>query len=156
MIANSIVYRQAEGKDFDLTYNIKSNSIRHLVDKIWGWDDTEQLDYHEKQFNPERIRIIVYENQAIGYISIFETEETFFIENILIETAFQSKGIGTEVLLDSIKTANNKNIELQVLKINESAKRLYEKLNFEVFEQTDLHYRMRYKKINIRIRKQQV
>lgn len=141
-----INYRQANDNDFDLTFTIKTNSSRQLVEKIWGWDNAIQIDYHKRQFNPNKTKIIIYENNHVGYISIVDTDDTIFIENILIDTAFQGKGIGTKVILDTIKIAvrQNKNIELQVFKINESAIRLYERLDFETFEQTDLHYKMRY------------
>jgi ribosomal protein S18 acetylase RimI-like enzyme len=147
MALKIINYRQANDNDFDLTFTIKTNSSRQLVEKIWGWDNAIQIDYHKRQFNPNKTKIIIYENNQVGYISIFETDDTIFIENIHIDTAFQGKGIGTKVILDTIKIAvrHNKNIELQVIKINESAIRLYERLDFETFEQKDLHYKMRYK-----------
>lgn len=147
MTVENISYRQATDNDFDFTFTIKSNSTKQIVEKIWGWDNAIQMDYHKRQFNPNRTKIITYENNEVGYISIVETEDTIFIENILIDTVFQGKCIGTKVILDTIKIAveQKKDIGLQVFKINESAIRLYERLNFETFEQTDLHYKMIYK-----------
>ena len=141
-----ILYRQAKDKDFDFTFRIKKNSTRQLVEKIWGWDNATQLDYHKRQFDPTKIRIIIHEKCEVGYISTLVSENEIFIENILIDTLFQGKKIGTEVLLDTIKTAveQKKIIDLQVLKINERAKKLYEKLNFQTVGQTELHYKMRY------------
>ena len=142
-----INYRQAKDNDFDLTFTVKSNCTRQLIEKIWGWDNALQIDYHQRQFNPNKTKIIIYKNVEVGYVSIADKYDTILIENILIHTAFQGKGIGTSVILDTIKIAveQNKNIELQVFKINESATRFYERLNFEKFDQTDLHYKMRYK-----------
>lgn len=140
-------YRQAADSDFDLTYAIKENSTKNLIDSIWGWNNEFQLDYHKKQFIPGKIKIIISNNNEVGFVTAYDSGNTIFIENILIDTRFQGKGIGTKVLTDIIAKAiqQNKNIELQVLKINERAKKLYERLNFGVFEQTDLHYKMRYK-----------
>ncbi len=139
-------YRQAKDNDFGLTFTIKSNSIKQLVEKIWGWDNAIQIDYHQKQFNPNNTKIIMYENNEVGYISVFNSGDIIFIENIFIDTTFQSKGIGTKVILDTITTAveQNKHIELQVFKINERAIRFYERLNFQKYDQTELHYKMRY------------
>lgn len=55
------------------------------------------------------------------------------------------------MLLETIKNAveHKRSIELQVLKINVRAKKLYERLNFQTFEQTDLHYKMRYEENGI-------
>lgn len=141
-----IDYRQATENDFDLTYTIKKNATKDLIDKIWVWDNSFQLDYHRKQFNPARVNILIDNNHAAGFIAVNETERTIFIENILIDTAFQGKGIGTQVLMDLMEKAfrQNKNIELQVLRVNERAKKFYDRLGFEVVEETDLHYKMSY------------
>ena len=74
------------------------------------------------------------------------------IENILVDPDFQGRNIGTRVLLDTIETGSeyNKIIELQVLKINTRAIKLYESLNFKTFEETELHYKMRYQKNGMR------
>lgn len=139
-------YRQAGDSDFDLTYAIKENSTRNLIDSIWGWNHEFQLDYHKKQFIPGKIRIILNNNDEVGFVSAYDSGNTIFIENILIDTRYQGKGIGTKVLTDIITKAlqQDKNIELQVLKINERAAKLYKQLHFEIFEETDLHYKMRY------------
>ncbi len=119
--------------------------MKQLVEKIWGWDDTVQLDYHKKQFDPKKIKIIIYEKQEVGFISTSENENTLFIESILIDKSFQGKQIGTKVLLDLIRkaTEQKKNVELQVLKINDKAKKLYDRLNFKTLGETELHYKMR-------------
>lgn len=142
-----IYYRQAIDEDFDFTFKIKSNASRQLIQKIWGWDNIVQLDYHNKHFNPNNIKVVIDSNMEVGYISTLDTDSMLFIENIMIENSFQGKGIGTNVIMDTLKTAleKNKKIELQVLKINDRAKKLYEILDFETFEQTDLHYKMRYR-----------
>ncbi|PKK36730.1 hypothetical protein BWI96_10140 [Siphonobacter sp. SORGH_AS_0500] len=141
-----ISYRQSDDNDFELTFRIKTNSTRQLVEKIWGWDNTVQLEFHKRQFDPNKIKIIINENHEVGYISTLVNDYSIFIESILIETSFQGKKIGTKVLLDVIKNAieQKKNIELQVFKINDRAKKLYESLNFQTVGQTELHYKMRY------------
>lgn len=141
-----ILYREANDDDFHLTFIIKTNSTKQLVEKIWGWDEDIQLDYHKNQFDPNKIKIIIDDEQEVGYISTSTSGNILFIENIVIDTIFQGKNIGTKVLLDTIKSAveHKRSIELKVLKINDRAKKLYERLNFQTFEQTELHYKMRY------------
>jgi len=141
-----ISYRQAEENDFDLTLKIKSRSIRQYIEQIWGWDDHAQLAYHKKQFNPKHLKIILYHNTEVGLIDMEETIDTFFLANILVDQDFQGQGIGKSVMKDIIEqaTQQNKKIELQVFKINTRAKKLYEKLGFNITGETDLHYKMRY------------
>ena len=144
-----ILYRQANDNDFDLTFKIKKNSTKQLVEKIWGWDDTVQLDYHKKQFDPKKIKIIIDEKEEVGFLSTLDNETTLFIENIVIDKNFQSKQIGTKVFLDTITRAKEqkKNVELQVFKINDKAIKLYKRLNFKTFGETELHYKMRYENV---------
>ena len=146
-----ILYRQATDEDFEFTFKIKTSSTKKIVEKIWGWDDDIQLDYHTNQFNSNKIKIIIEGTQEVGYISTSITGNILFIENILVDPDFQGRNIGTRVLLDTIETAfeYNKIIELQVLKINKRAIKLYECLNFQTFEQTELHYKMRYKEMEV-------
>lgn len=146
-----IVYREANHDDLHFTFKMKTNSTKQLVEKIWGWDDDIQLEYHKNQFDPNKIKIIIDAQQEVGYLSTLMTENVFFIENIVINPIFQGRNIGTKVLLETIKNAveHKRSIELQVLKINVRAKKLYERLNFQTFEQTDLHYKMRYEENGI-------
>lgn len=141
-----INYRQAEPFDVELTFTIKKRASQALVAQIWGWDDAFQLAYHQKQFEPSKMQLICMDNLEIGLIVVSEKENQLFLENLLIDPTFQGMGIGTEVLTALITKAKqaNKGIELQVLKINERAKKLYESLNFVVFNETELHYQMRY------------
>ena len=141
-----ISYRQATERDFDFTFKIKANATKNLVENIWGWYNDIQIDYHKKQFNPNKIKIIIYGTQEVGYISTVITGNILIVENILIDPLFQGKNIGSRVLLSTIKAGieQNKSIELQVLKINTGAKKLYERLNIKTFEETELHYKMKY------------
>ncbi|HZG25384.1 MAG TPA: GNAT family N-acetyltransferase [Chitinophagaceae bacterium] len=146
MTDNPVTGRNATINDFDLTYSLKERSTKHLIEKIWGWDNNFQLDYHKSQFDPNKTKIIVKDNKDIGYISVREEQDRILIENIIIDPCYQAQGIGTIVLSDLIKKGRNeqKNIELQVLRINTRAKSLYDRLKFDTFEQTDLHFKMRY------------
>lgn len=143
MTEGHIKYRKATEDDVALTYSIKRRSTKHLIEKIWGWEDNFQIDYYRKNFAPGKTQIIIHDNSEIGFFVINEDPDKVFIENILIDPAFQGKGIGTKVLADIIIGAANKKIELQVFKINVRAKQLYERLGFETYEQTILHYKMR-------------
>lgn len=145
-----ISYRKGKPKDFDYTFRVKVNSTKQLVEKIWGWDYDVQLNYHKNQFDHKNIKIILKDQQEVGYISILSDTGICFIENIIIDKPYQGENIGTNVLIDTIEFGleNNKSIELQVLKINLQAKRLYEKLNFRIFAETELHYKMRYEEFS--------
>ena len=56
---------------------------------------------------------------------------TFEIGNICIKPEYQNKGIGTAILKEIIFENKDKNIKLQVFKINKRAIKLYEKMDLK-------------------------
>jgi len=66
------------------------------------------------------------------------------IVEIQIAPEFQGRGIGTEVLRDIIEIGreNRLKVALGVLKVNEKAERLYEKLGFKIIGETNTHFLM--------------
>ena len=140
-----INYRQATNSDFELTFQIKSDSIKPYIEKIWGWNYELQLDFHKKDFKPAQIQIILDESgQEIGLLNKVETDQSIHLLNLLIRDTAQGKGIGTNILKDMILQSRltNRKIELQVFKINDGARRLYQKLGFSIIAETEFHYQM--------------
>jgi len=140
-----IIFRDATQDDLLLTYQIKKLSIRPYVEKIWGWNEGDQLSFHEKSFKPAEIRIIQNEQrESVGLLDSIEDDTRIYIKGLLICDFAQGKGIGTAILSELIGNARstNKRIELQVFIVNERAKKLYESLGFRTIGQTDLHYQM--------------
>jgi RimJ/RimL family protein N-acetyltransferase len=140
-----ILFRNATDADFDLTYQIKKTSLKPYIEKIWGWNEEVQLDFHIKDFKPEEIKILQDEDgDDIGLLITSEDNISLCIKSILLTNNAQGNGVGTAVLADLIEQARsgNKRIELQVFKVNERAQKLYERLGFRVVGETELHYQM--------------
>ena len=140
-----IRFRNATDADFDLIFQIKRKSIKPYIEKIWGWDDAVQLEFHNEDFKSEKIKIIIDEsNDAIGLIIAIENKTHIYLQSLLLCDNVQGKGIGTEILHHLIKQAKSKSkqIKLQVFKVNKRAKALYERLGFSTTGQTEFHYQM--------------
>ncbi|WP_299779128.1 GNAT family N-acetyltransferase [uncultured Formosa sp.] len=135
-------FRAAAASDLNLTYAIKTKSIKPYVASIWGWDDDFQ--YHTECFNPLNTQIICYKKEAIGFFNIIETETFFIIENLLISENFQSLGIGEfvldTILLQTIK--EKKSVRLQVFKINTKAQQFYRRFGFKSISTSEHHILM--------------
>jgi RimJ/RimL family protein N-acetyltransferase len=141
-----ITFRHATQDDLELTYQIKELSIKPYVEKIWGWDEEDQLAFHQKGFKPEGIRILQNEqSEPIGLLDLIEDNACVYIKSLLICDFAQGKGIGTTILSEIIGKARltNRRVELQVFVVNERARKLYESLGFKTIGQTNLHYQMR-------------
>ena len=123
--------RDATNTDLEITYRIKSNSIKPYVEKIWSWDEQFQKKTHETNFTASDTKIIERNRKEV--------------ENLLIEKEFQNLGIGKAVMEKIIERANSekKLIRLQVFKINIKAQKFYENLGFEKNSDTENHIGMK-------------
>jgi len=59
-------------------------------------------------------KIAVIENKIIGFLTMFEFKEFYYLEDICILPSFQNKGVGTKLLniANEFSTNNKKNIAL--------------------------------------------
>jgi GNAT superfamily N-acetyltransferase len=119
------------------------------VDRTWGWDESWQQEYFFSHFNEQQLHIIHIDNTDIGVLSAEENEETVLLRIIEILPRYKNRGIGTSIIKDIIKNAllKGKSLRLQVLKVNERARVLYERLGFCITGETDTHYLMEYSDI---------
>lgn len=127
-----IHFRNALSSDLDLTYKIKSTSIKPYVEKIWTWDELYQQESHKFNFNPFDTQLIIYNEKEVGYLILKEIYKEIYIENLLIVDEFQNLGIGKKTMATIIERANLKKklIRLQVFKINIKAQKFYGNLGF--------------------------
>ncbi len=81
------------------------------------------------------------DNKLIGFIHIIKLYETMDIVNIVVDTNYRKKGIGSKLIdyiLDNIKDIEN--IMLEVNEHNISAINLYKKYNFEIINKRNNYY----------------
>ena len=139
-------FRDCIMSDFDFLFNLKKQNFKWYVDKIWGWDDDDQKE-RLKQDLEEHLQnkhIIMYNDIPIGTYALNITENgDCLISEISLLKDYQRKGIGTQILQNQLNENQNKKIRtiLQVFKDN-PAKKLYEKLGFTIYNETETHYQM--------------
>ena len=136
----NLFFRPANQTDFELTYRLKSRSLKPYVKEIWGWDEDTQRQYHLKNFNSSLIKIIGNGEEEFGLLEIIENEKEIFIAKILIEEDYQGKGIGARIMeqLDH----KGKKLQLEVFKINHRAVKFYKKHGFNITDETELKWVM--------------
>lgn len=135
--------REATSADSDLCLEIKRLSFGDYVDQIWGWDEGLQRRLHEKDFEPEKFKIVHLDGQDIGLLSVREEGNSIWIGQVYILPIHQNKGHGTRLIQNVIAEADRacKSVKLQVLKIN-PARKLYERLGFVVTGTNGPHHVM--------------
>ncbi len=78
---------------------------------------------------------------------ITKNENCLLLDEIFIEKQYKNKEIETSIIKDVLSKSNN-NVYLWVYKDNIKAINLYNKLGFNVKEETDSRYYMEYKVVN--------
>ena len=142
----NIKFRKCTLEDFDFLFKLKKDNFKIYVDKIWGWNDEDQIERMRIDLEEtlEQKQIIIFNDVEIGVFSFYMLEnDVCRINEINILKEYQRKGIGSYILENKLKENSDKNIKtiLQVFKDNPAFK-LYKRLGFEVYEETETHYRM--------------
>jgi ribosomal protein S18 acetylase RimI-like enzyme len=114
------------------------------LELLWGWNEEAQYEFHQEHFNPNNFQIIEISNEPIGYLESHIKSDSLFLANLMILKEYQGKGIGKIILNDLQK--NHPKIELEVLKVNFLAKRFYQHLGFEVIEEMEDVFKMKFYK----------
>jgi ribosomal protein S18 acetylase RimI-like enzyme len=126
-----------------MVYELKVASMRDYVDAVYGWDDAVQKVFFDKDFRPKDITIITANGLDAGMFEIENKDDGYFLRRIEVYPTFQNHGIGSKIIRDIMLQASSedKKVSLLVFCINPAWK-LYERLGFEIVEETDTHYRM--------------
>ena len=133
--------RAVRPDDFAFAFSAKSDAMRAHIEAHWGWDEAFQLSHHQKRWKEKPWQIIVFDEQAIGTVSIdFLPSHLQFGEFYLLK-AFRSQGIGSQILAETLKIADAKRLEtrLEYLKWNPVAS-LYARHGFGIVAENEIHY----------------
>ena len=87
---------------------------------------------------------IIVDNKIVGCILLTNNDNGKLLDEIYLEEEYRNKGIGTKIIMDILD--NNDVVYLWVYKENEKAISLYKKLGFNVIEETESRYYMKYNK----------
>lgn len=129
--------RKATQTDSLFFYEVKKIVLRKYIEDIWGWDETFQIKFHQENYHPDLSYVIKIGNNNAGTVEIREDKERIFICSLYLLPSYQGKGLGGAIVQNCIQQAQkeDKVVELEVLKSNTGAKRLYERLGFKVVEE---------------------
>lgn len=136
---------ESKVSDLEITYQIMCNSFKPYFEKLWDWDEAHQQKLHKKKFKVSKTKLIQFREQIVGYIVVSEKNREIYIENLLIDKAFQNRGIGSEVMETIVQKSvlEKKVIRLQVFKINTRAQQFYQNLGFEKTSETEFNFEMK-------------
>ena len=90
----------------------------------------------------EYYKIITCDNKKVGCCLVVKKDDGVILDEIYLEEEYRNKGIGTNVIKNILQS--NSIVYLWVYKENIKAISLYKKLGFNIIEETESRYYMRY------------
>jgi GNAT superfamily N-acetyltransferase len=138
-----IELRPALDHDFGYCRRIYFVEMRWIIEEL-HLDRTAQETSFRQQWNSTQVRIIGLDGTDVGWVQTIREDDELFVAQMFVDSQFQRKGIGTEVMkrLISVATAFNLAIRLNVVRIN-PARRLYERMGFRVTHEDDRKFYMK-------------
>jgi ribosomal protein S18 acetylase RimI-like enzyme len=120
--------------------------MRLVIEQTWGWDEEWQRRDFDRRFRSYAASVIELEGAAVGGLLLDRTPVGVDIVELQILPEYQGKGIGTSVVRRVIKDAAHEGfpVTLSVVSANGRAKRLYERLGFQVTASEKPFIRMRF------------
>ncbi len=134
--------RTATADDFEFLFELKRAAYRDHVLATYGtWDDQWQRDRLASHFDPAAVQIVVADGRTVGELVVEWNEDPVFFAAIELLPEMRGRGIGTAVIQDVLERARGmgKRVRLQVFKVNDRARQLYERLGFRTTGSTETH-----------------
>jgi ribosomal protein S18 acetylase RimI-like enzyme len=132
--------------DRDFLFGLNEATMREHVERVWGWDDEEQNAFFDDRFDPDRSQIIQADGEDIGVLIVEEDADEIYLAEIEILPVWQKRGLGSSIVRSLMKdaAASGKPLTLRVLRVNERARALYERLGFRPFKEIETHTYLRW------------
>ena len=137
-------FRKAEASDSEFVFAVKAAAYREYVEQVWGWDDSDQRERHDKEFALHDFRIIQFRKTDVGFLITSCPSGTIKVNQIYILPEYQGKGIGSACFTRIIDEASleQKSVVLQVLKVNTRGVDLYQRLGFTIVGEDAIYFHM--------------
>lgn len=134
----------AELSDEPFLRELHAATMRPLVEQIWGWDHSVQEGFFQQHLAAGDISIVKVAGVRVGSVQVHDDPGHTFLSQIEIAPEHQGHGYGSRVigLLQERAKGRGARVDLQVLKVNVAALRLYQRLGFVITDETDTHHRM--------------
>jgi len=142
-----IELRQATVEDTNFLWDVFHIAMKDYITQTRGeWNEQREESQFRDQLDLSAAQVILSKNLEVGFIMAPIKDNARWIHTICIVPEHQNRGIGTEVVRSVIAEAETQNMPLylSVLKVN-PARRLYERLGFVVIEETEHHFRMKFR-----------
>ena len=137
---------KSSNKDIEKLIDYKKRTIYEYAKDLSN-DEISKINNYVEYEVPKLINdysnIIVY-NKVIGCLLLTDKDDGILLDEIYLEEEYRNKGIGTDIIKKVLK--DNNIVYLWVYKENIKAISLYKNLGFNVIDETESRYYMKYSK----------
>lgn len=129
--------------DYEFARETYYATMRWIIERLFGWNQAEQDASFATQFRLNEARLIMMDDQRVGWIQVQQTESAVTLHQFYVVPALQRRGIGTRVLEMVIQEARSqgKPLKVAVVKLN-PAKGLYDRHGFRTTHEDEYKYYM--------------
>ena len=141
---NNLRLRKATADDSEFAYQTKKVAFREYAEKVWGWDEDEQRQLHERRFASQDSQVIQVSGIDVGVLAVVRQPDCVKVNQVFILPEHQSRGIGAVCIMRIIEDAavSKLPVQLQVLKVNSRAFTFFQRLGFGSTGESDTHILM--------------
>jgi GNAT superfamily N-acetyltransferase len=137
--------RPATDDDREFLFELHRVTMGAYVDATFGWDERAQRALFDESFVAEIREIIQVAGEDAGVLVLEPSDAEIWLTLIEIQPRFQGTGIGTSVVESVLQRAAeaNKPVALRVLRVNRSARLLYDRLGFVAYREDEARVYLR-------------
>lgn len=142
----TIEYRRARKEHHEWAYRIFREGMKRYIESTWGWDETFQRHGFMETIAQAGFTIARTGDDDVGGYCLKDRGRFLHLDMLLIDPRQQNRGLGTRIMQDLMEQSRNSGrpLQLDVLKTNAGALRLYRRLGFAIFDEDRARYRMRW------------
>jgi ribosomal protein S18 acetylase RimI-like enzyme len=137
--------RPASDADEQWLDRLRRAAYLDLFNATWGgWDEAKHNLHFTESLARGHIRVIEIDGSPVGMIQELELPDSVEVAEIQVLPGFQNRGIGRQVLQDTINRAltTDRYVVLSLGLRNHGALRLYERLGFRELQRSETHIHM--------------
>jgi ribosomal protein S18 acetylase RimI-like enzyme len=132
--------RPASPDDAEFVNTLTRTVMLDYVSKTWSSTEERDAYFEKNKLDLATTRIIQLDGKDVGRISVIRSSTDVLIDNIHVLPQYQSKGIGSKVIQETLDEASEEGlpVSLQLLRSN-PVKSLYERLGFKIISENKTH-----------------
>jgi GNAT superfamily N-acetyltransferase len=134
-----VALRPAQASDRPFIEAVYFGTNRWLIEKLFGWrGDEYEREKFSKNVDLALTSIVLIDGRDAGWLMVVRTTECITLNQIYLDTPWQSKGVGSLLIKQLIEEARTRGVPLRLstAKIN-PARRLYDRLGFVEVDESE-------------------